>query len=123
MLFDTSAWIEFFIKSEKGEIVKMYLEIEECFISIVTIAEISNWVMKENLDGKELVEFVISSTKILGINPEISFLAGELNFKRKKIVKKWGVMDSFILATSLFYNLNILTKDSYFSDLENVQIL
>lgn len=123
MLLDTSAWVEFFIKSEKGESVKNYLKAEECQTSIVTLAEISNWAMRENLDGKELMNFVITSSKLLHLNPEISFLAGELNFKRKKIVRNWGMIDSMILATGLIYNLKVLTKDSHFKDLENVELL
>ncbi|MBI2659700.1 PIN domain-containing protein [Candidatus Woesearchaeota archaeon] len=123
MLLDTSAWVEFFIKSEKGEIVKRYLKTEECQTSIATLAEISNWAMKENLNGKELTDFVIMSTRLLHLNPEISFLAGELNFKRKKIVRNWGMIDSMILATGFIYGLKILTKDSHFKDLENVEIL
>ncbi len=123
MLLDTSAWVEFFIKSEKGAVVKKILEIEKCYTSIVTIAEISNWAMRENSNGSELIKFVISTTKILDLNTNIAFLAGELNFKRKKIVKKWGMIDSLIVATSLIYNLKVLTKDSYFRGLSNMQIL
>jgi predicted nucleic acid-binding protein len=123
MLLDTSAWVEFFIKSEKGEIVKKYIKTGECQTSIATLAEISNWAMRENLNGKELTDFIILSSKLLHLNSEISFLAGKLNFKRKKIVKNWGMMDSLILATSLLYDLKILTKDLHFKDLENVEML
>src|SRR3989344_2876516 len=105
MLFDTSAWVEFFIKSEKGELVKNILKTEECHTSIVSLAEISNWALRENQDGKELVKFISFSSKILNLNAEISFLAGELNFNRKKIIKNWGMADSLILSTSLFYSL------------------
>ena len=63
MLLDTSAWAEFFIKSEKGEIVKRYLKAEECQTNIVTLAEISNWAMKENLNGKELIDFAGTPVK------------------------------------------------------------
>ena len=123
MLLDSSAWVEFFIKSEKGEIVRKLLENEECYTSIATLAEISNYAMREKLDGKELIIFIINSTKVLNLNSEISFLAGKLNYKRKKTVKNWGMIDSLILATSLFYNLKILTKDSHFRDLENAEML
>lgn len=123
ILLDSSAWVEFFIKSEKGEVVKNILKTKECYTSIVTLAEISNWAMKENLNGKELAQFIINSSIVLNLNFQISFLAGELNFKRKKIIKNWGMVDSWILATSLLYDLKILTKDSHFKDLENVEIL
>ena len=79
--------------------------------------------MRENLNGKDLIKFIINSSKISDLNFEISFLAGELNFQRKKIVKNWGMIDSLILATSLIYGLKILTKDSHFRSLENVEIL
>ena len=123
IILDTSAWIEFFIKSKKGELVKEILKKGECYTSIVSISEISNWALRENKDGKEITEFVIKTTEIININNEISFLAGELNFKRKKKVKNWGMLDSFILATALIYSFTILTKDSHFKDLENVHIL
>ncbi len=123
MLFDTSAWVEFFIKSEKGETVKSILKAKECYTSIVTLAEISNWAMKQNLDGKELAQFIVNSSKVLNLNFYMSFLAGELNFKRKKTVKNWGMIDSIILSTALFYDLKILTKDSHFKGLGNVEML
>ncbi|MEK6891820.1 MAG: PIN domain-containing protein [Nanoarchaeota archaeon] len=123
MLLDTSAWVEFFIKSEKGELVKNILKTEKCCISIVTLAEIANWALRENQNGRECVKFIASSAKILDLSNEISFLGGELNFQRKKIVKNWGMVDSLILATALIYDLKILTKDNHFKDLENVEIL
>ena len=123
VILDSSAWVEFFIKSEKGFIVKNMLKSEECCTSIVTLAEISNYAARENLEGKELTEFMISTTKILDLNPQICFLAGKLNYNRKKIVKNWGMIDSLILATALIYDLKILTKDRHFKDLENVEIL
>ena len=123
MLLDTSAWVEFFIKSEKGELVKNILQTEKCCTSIVTLAEISNWALRENQNGKECLKFIVSIAKILNLTHEISFLAGELNFQRKKNVKNWGMVDSFILATALIYDLKILTKDNHFRDLDNVEIL
>ena len=123
MLFDTSAWVEFFIKSEKGELVKSHIKADDCQTSIVTLAEISNWAMRESQNGKELVKFIMLSSKILELNAEISYLAGELNFKRKKIVHNWGMIDSLILATAMFYGLKILTKDNHFRDLENAEMV
>lgn len=123
MLFDTSAWVEFFVKGEKGELVKSYIKSDDCQTCIVTLAEISNWAMRESQNGKELMKFIMLSSKILELNAEISYLAGELNFKRKKIIHNWGMIDSLILAIAMFYDLKILTKDNHFKDLENMEIL
>ncbi len=122
-LLDTSAWIEFFIKSAKGEKVKRHLETKNCYTSIVSVSEISNWAIKNKLDGRELTKHVMGLTQVLDLNVKVAFLAGELNFQRKHINKNWGMLDSFILSTSQIYNLRILTKDMHFSDLQNAEIL
>lgn len=122
-LLDTSAWIEFFVKSEMGTKVRKYLEEGNCYTSVASVAEISNWAAKQNIDGKRLMGYVMGLSRMLDLTLEISFLAGELNFQRKKTEERWGMMDSFVLATSRISNLKILTKDSHFKDLQSVEIL
>ena len=106
-------------------IVENALKTEENFTSIVTLAEIVNWCLKNDIDYRirEYIEGIKKGSKILELNEAIIISAGELNFKRKKAVHNWGMLDSFILATSLVYDLKILTKDLHFKDLENVKIL
>lgn len=62
---DTSAWIEFFIKSTEGEKVKMCLKNENCYTVITSIAEISNWALRHGRDAKELIGYVESLTRII----------------------------------------------------------
>lgn len=125
MLFDSSAWIEFFEGTEISKRVEEVLKSEENYTCIVTIAEVVNWCFKNNLESKisEYVEGIINGSTILDLNIQIVTVAGKLNYERKRTVKNWGMMDSIILATSLFYNLGILTKDSQFKDLPNVELL
>nr|MDO8098860.1 PIN domain-containing protein [Candidatus Njordarchaeota archaeon] len=122
-LIDTSAWIEFFLKTEKGVKVKQHLETWSCYTSIVSIAEISNWARRQKLNGRELVKYMVELTQLINMNLKIAFLGGELNFQRKKTEKDWGLIDSIILATAQIYNLEILIKDHHFKDLSNVEIL
>lgn len=125
MLFDTSAWIELFQGNEKSKIVENILRTEETFTSIVTFAEIMHWCLKNNSPDKihSYIEAVKKSSNILELDENIALASGKINFERKKIVKNWGMMDSFIFTTALFYNLKVLTKDSQFEGLQNVQIL
>nr|MDO8100507.1 PIN domain-containing protein [Candidatus Njordarchaeota archaeon] len=122
-LIDTSAWIEFFLKTEKGAKVKQNLETQSCYTSIISIAEISNWASRQKLDGRVLVRYAVELTQLVNINLKIAFLAGELNFQRKRTEKDWGMIDSIILATAQIYSLEILTKDHHFEDLSNAEIL
>src|SRR3989344_6549975 len=125
MLLDTSAWIELFQGTEKTLVVKNILEKEENFTSTITFAEVVNWCLKNSKEDKitEYIEGIKDGSTILDLNEAIIISAGKLNYERKKIVKNWGMVDSLILATSLFYDLKIITKDSHFKDLENVEIL
>lgn len=125
MLLDTSAWIEFFKGSEKGKQVGKILESEENFTSIVTFAEVTNWSLRNNLEGKinSYINGIRKGSETIDLDEKMMILAGRLNYERKKSAKEWGMMDSFILATSLLYDLKILTKDSQFEDLDNVEIL
>ncbi|MDE1865020.1 MAG: PIN domain-containing protein [Candidatus Micrarchaeota archaeon] len=123
MILDTSAWVEFFEGTTKGEKVKDILEKDKCFTSMVSLAEITNWSLKY---GRETAYFIDTMTKlstILNIDKEIAVLAGRLNFERKKLNKKWGMLDSLIAATSIAYNLRLLAKDPDYDDLPNVVIL
>ena len=122
-LLDTSAWIEFFIKSDKGEKVGNYLKTKPCYTTMVSLAEISNWASKNNLDADKFVKFVTGLTQILDLSESVSILAGKLNFQRKRVNKNWGMLDSFVLASALIYGLIILTKDHHFRDLKKVEIL
>lgn len=123
MLLDTSAWIEFFIGSEKGKRVKDILYKNDSYTSIVTLAEVTNWALKESRDAEFLVKAIKQLSNIIELDEDMAVLAGKLNFERKKSNKKWGMLDSFILASGSIYGLKILTKDSDFKDLSDVEIL
>ena len=125
MLFDSSAWIEFFKETEKAKRVEEVLKSEENYTCIVTIAEVVNWCLKNDLENKiyEYAEGIINGSTILDLNMQIVTVAGKLNYERKKTVKNWGMIDSLILAASQIYNLKVLTKDSQFKDLLDVELL
>lgn len=123
MLLDTSAWVEFFIGSKKGRRVKEVLNNNDCYSSIVTLAELSNWSLKEVQETRKLINTVKELSNIIDLDEDISILAGKLNFERKRVNKKWGMLDSFILATGAIYGLNVLTADKDFEDVPYAEIM
>jgi|YelNatPaOPRAMG01_1025707.scaffolds.fasta_scaffold02674_5 predicted nucleic acid-binding protein len=125
MLLDTYAWVEFFIGSKSGKRVLRVIQENRCFTSIISLAEIVDWCLKNGLKekAKKYVEIIERTSTILNITKEIAILAGEINQERKKKVKGWGMIDSMILATATFYKLKVLTGDSHFKDIDNVEIL
>ena len=122
-LLDTSAWVEYFLKSEMGRKVKRLLETQACYTAVISIAELSQWAVKNSRDGRQLIRYVAELSEILPLSGKIAFLAGELNATRKKKIRKWGMVDSIILATAQLYTLRIVTKDKDFGDLPDVDVL
>ena len=123
MLLDSYAWIEFLLGSEEGEKVKEVIQKEKCFTSIVSIAEINEWCLKNNLEIDFFVETIKKLSEIINLNEEIVRLAGKINFYNKKKIKGWGMLDSLIYTTARLYNLKVLTGDKHFKELEGVELL
>lgn len=123
MLIDSYAWIEFFIGSDKGKKVGKILEDEKNFTSIVSVAEIVEWCLKNGKDVEYFTNVMKNYSVILNLNEHICKFSGRINFERKKKVGGWGMIDLFILATALMYDMQILTGDNHFSDIENAVML
>lgn len=123
MIVDTYAWIELLKASEKGKIVGDLLLRGKCYTAITTIAEIVDWCLRVNVSTDYVISRINLLSTILGIDKKIAMLAGEINFRRKKKIKDWGMMDSFILALALSKKIKILTGDKHFSDLPNVKMI
>ncbi len=124
MLLDTSAWVEFMEGTEKGKAVKELLKAQDSFTSLTSVSEFVQWCLRNRIQNvNAYLEAIKENTRLLGITEEISIAAGKLNYERKKAGKKWGMIDSIITATAQTYGLRILTKDSHFRDLADVQLL
>lgn len=123
MLLDTYAWIEFFIQSGIGEKIKEILKKNQCYTSIVSLAEISQWCLKNEKDYITALTLVKSFSQIIDVGDDIAALAGKINFERKKTIKNWGIIDSFILATANMYHLRVVTGDHHFKNIKDVIFL
>ncbi|MBS3062354.1 MAG: PIN domain-containing protein [Candidatus Diapherotrites archaeon] len=122
-LLDTSAWIELFQGTKKGERVKNLMKEERPCMSMVSIAEIAAWVKRENVERETLWTHILNTCTVLDLSPVVSFLAGEISIERRKSVGKWGLMDSFILATARAFSLVIMTADNDFRGLDYVELV
>ncbi len=123
MILDTSAWVEFLIGSEKGSRVKEELIKGVCYTSIVTLAELSSWSLREGQEAYKVINTIKSLSNVIGLDEDTAVLSGKLNFKRKKENRKWGMLDSMILATAMMYDLDILTCDNDFRDVSIARVI
>ena len=122
MLLDTYAWIEFFIGSEKGNVVNKILKNNICYTSAISIAEISEWVERGNYDRKKIFSDVESFSTIIDLDGSILESAGIIKVKKRQKIKDFGMVDAIILATAKLHEMKIVTGDKHFND-ENIVAL
>ncbi|MBI5060922.1 MAG: PIN domain-containing protein [Candidatus Aenigmarchaeota archaeon] len=123
MMLDTYAWIEHFKGNEKGKVVDGFIINEDCYTSILSLAEIAEWCLKNRLEAEYYINVVKKLSKILDLDEGIALFGAKLSFEHKKIIRDWGIIDSIIYATARIYNQKILTGDKHFETLEEVVLL
>ncbi len=123
MLLDTSAWIEFFLGTEKGKKAEGILNSEPSFTALVSVAEIVVWCLRNQQNVSGMLQKVATLTRILPVTVAIAVNAAQVTVERKKTVKRWGLLDGFIYTTALMYGLTVLTTDHYFAGLPSVEML
>ncbi len=79
--------------------------------------------MRHNRDFNEVLPLIYGISDTKEITAEIGIEAGKINYERNKIIKGWGMMDSFVLAASNIMKAKILTGDAHFRDLGNVILI
>lgn len=127
-LLDTWAWIEFYIGSEKGKKVYELLESgEQCYTSIVTIAELSDNFKSGNLDSdnswSEIRAFIESKTEIIELDTDICSNAGKIKHEEREKFPDFGLMDAIILSSARKHELKIITGDKHLKNKERTEKL
>jgi predicted nucleic acid-binding protein len=117
--FDSSAWIEYFAGSTKGKRVKEILEGKDPVLTpSICLLEIKNKYLQEEQDFQDRIEFICNKSSIIDINTEIALLGADMKKKHKLYT-----IDALIYATSQLCKSTLLTGDTHFKDLKNVDLL
>ena len=112
VLFDSSAWLEYFFGSKKGEKIQYLIEKENnIIISKINIFEVYNKILRElnREEAEKFTSFIIFKSTVDDFDIETIKLAA---VEKNKL--KFGMADAIILATALKYNATIYTSDSDF---------
>ena len=132
VVFDSYAWIEFFIGSKKGEKVKELINKEEEIITpSIVLAEIANKYYREDLDEETIkgrIQHIQSISSIKYIDDEILKALKKAretlikNTKKQKLTKKPGLGDFLVYATAIVSKAKIVTGDPHFKGLDIIYI-
>lgn len=123
IIFDTYAWIEYFIGSEKGKVVEKYLDEEKILTPSIVLIELSCKSAKEGWNFEKYLQFIKSRSAILKLDEEIIIECGKIYANEKKKKLNFSIPDGIILTSALKYNSKILTGDEHFRDFKEVIML
>jgi len=117
--FDSSAWIEYFAGTSKGQNVKKYIEENaNIFTPSICLMEIKNKYMREGHKFQEQIEFICNISSVIDISKEIALKGADF----KKQFNLYTI-DAIIYASSQTKKSILITGDHHFKGLKNVELL
>lgn len=124
-IIDSYAWVEYFVGSKKGEVLKkLFTDEKNKFFTIeCCLAEIRGWAIKNNQDFDNILTIIKSNSESLSLTENDWILAGEERANQRKTKKNFGLIDSIILIKQKDLNCKIITGDIHFKDLKNINFL
>ena len=124
-IIDSYAWIEYFLGSDKGEILrKLFADEKRQFMTLeCCLAEIIGWSLKNHQDFDSLFRIIRSNSQILQITEHDWIDAGKERHEQRKGQKDFGLIDAVILVKQKEFNCKIISGDKHFKNLHNVVFL
>jgi predicted nucleic acid-binding protein len=127
VVYDTYAWIEYFLGSDKGSKVRKLLK-EGGYTPSIVLAEISRKYLREGI-SPEIVRkrllFIETKTEIVCITVEIALKAGEIYLELLQLSgrikeRRPSLADAIVYSTALLLSTDLVTGDKLFRNLPHV---
>ena len=124
-VIDAYAWIEYLIGSDTGAKVYAILEKEnnETYTCAVTVAEVISKVAREGKDTKVAYDVLLSNSKVINADEELSKDAGLVHAEVRKTEKDFGLADAYVLATARKLKAKVLTGDPHFKNMKEAVLI
>jgi len=116
-VIDSFAWIEYFAGSNPGAKARPFIESGKGITPTIVLAELTEKYRRDALPFAPDLDFIVGKTLIVPLDADTAEKAGNLSYERKRIVKRWGLSDSIILATAREHSAKVVTGDEHFRDL------
>ncbi len=124
-IIDSYAWIEYFIGSKKGEILRKLLteEKNQFLTAECCLAEINGWALRNDKDFDILFKLIRANSDISQITEHDWIEAGKERFEQRKKQKDFGLIDAVLLIKQKEINCKIISGDKHFKNLKNIVFL
>lgn len=124
-IIDSYAWVEYFIGSQRGEMLKkLFLDEKNHFATVeCCLAEIQGWALNNGQDFNSLFRIIRANSTIALITEHDWIDAGKERFEQRKTQKDFGLIDAVILTKQKECNGFIVTGDKHFKGKKNIVFL
>jgi predicted nucleic acid-binding protein len=122
ILIDSYGWIEYFAMGPRAKRYSSYVESakkQNTVTPTIVVFEVYRKLKRERGEQKALEAYVqMSETNIIPLDDRISLLAADAS-----ITRGLSMADAIIFATAKEYNAKIITSDSHFEGVPNVELI
>ena len=120
-LIDSSAWIDYFIGSDRGLKLNtlLFTETDTFFTIEPCLAEIHAWSIKHHLDFSVFLSIIRANSELLSLSEQNWIDAGKERYEQRKKQKDFGLIDATLVVKQKEINCKIVSSDVHFRQLKN----
>ncbi len=124
-IIDSYAWIEYFIGSKKGAVLRtLFQEKKNQFLTVeCCLAEIQGWCLVNAKDFTSLFKIIRANSEITSLTEHDWIDAGKERFTQRKTQKDFGLIDATLLVKQKSLRCKIISGDKHFALLKDVVFL
>jgi len=119
LLLDSSAIVEVFrspSSSRRFRAIWRRIGDEEVFVSVVQLAEVADWAVRNKVSPKDRVASVREFAQVVPLDEEICLEAATIKYRRRERgYTDFSLLDAIILATARSVGQRVLTFDGGFA--------
>ena len=123
LMLDSWAWIEYFLGSKAGLLVKRHLEEEEAYTHSVTISEVISKLRRQGKDIDNARQAFAALPRIVDTDRSAAAKVGELHARMRADVPNFSLADAFVLEAARRLELKVLTGDPDFRGIKEAEFL
>ena len=121
-IVDTHAWIEYFMGSKSGFILKkLFTNINNKFITIeCSLAELKFFCVRESINFENMLQVIKKDSIILPVLQEHWLEAAQIKYEIRKKIKDFGLIDSILVAKQNEFKCHIVSGNRHFKGMKNI---
>jgi predicted nucleic acid-binding protein len=125
MFLDTTVIVDILRGEQKViDYIEKISKNEPLFFSLISIGELADWARSNNLNTRKVISDVKSIASMMSISDEICIDGSKLKKKQRDAgKKKFSLIDGLIAASAMRSDQKLLTRDSDFEGLKNVNLI